>query len=103
MIVRGGFKVRAADVEEALATHGSVGEVVVVGIPDRRLGSVPAAMVTIRSGAAPVTGDDLRAHARTLLAPYKVPVTVRIVDEIPRNAMMKPRRAQIREALGGEQ
>ena len=103
VIVRGGFKVRAADVEEALATHGSVGEVVVVGIPDRRLGSVPAAMVTIRSGAAPVTGDDLRAHARTLLAPYKVPVTVRIVDEIPRNAMMKPRRAEIREALGGEQ
>ena len=101
VIVRGGFKVRAADVEEALAAHGSVGEAVVVGIPDRRLGSVPAAMVTVRPGASPVTGDDLHVHLRSLLAPYKIPVTIRIVDEIPRNAMMKPRRVEIREALGG--
>jgi fatty-acyl-CoA synthase len=49
----------------------------------------------------PVTGEDLRAHVRSRLAPYKVPVVVRMVDEIPRNAMMKPRRAEIREALGG--
>jgi long-chain acyl-CoA synthetase len=102
VIVRGGFKVRAVDVEEALATHEAVDEAVVVGIPDVRLGSVPAAMVTLRSGAAPVTAEELREHVRSRVAPYKIPVIVRIVDEIPRNAMMKPRRAHIRDVLGGE-
>jgi acyl-coenzyme A synthetase/AMP-(fatty) acid ligase len=102
VIVRGGFKVRAGDVEDALVDHERVGEAVVVGIPDGRLGSVPAAMVTVRGDGPPVTGEDLRAHVRSRLAPYKVPVVIRIVDEIPRNAMMKPRRAEIREALGGE-
>jgi fatty-acyl-CoA synthase len=58
-------------------------------------------MVTLRGDGVPVTGEELRAHVRSRLAPYKVPVVVRIVDEIPRNAMMKPRRAEIREALGG--
>jgi long-chain acyl-CoA synthetase len=101
VIVRGGFKVRASDVEAALTSHESVREAVVVGIPDRRLGSVPAAMVTVHLEAAPVTDEELRTHVRSLLAPYKVPVVVRIVHEIPRNAMMKPRRAQIRDALGG--
>ena len=100
VIVRGGFKVHATDVEDALSTHESVRDAVVVGIPDRRLGSVPAAMVTLRPDAPPVTDEELRAHVRSLLAPYKVPVVVRIVHEIPRNAMMKPRRAQIRDALG---
>jgi acyl-coenzyme A synthetase/AMP-(fatty) acid ligase len=102
VIVRGGFKVDATDVEEALVSHESVAEAVVVGIPDRRLGSVPAAMVTVRADASPVTADELLHHVRSRLAPYKVPVLIRIVDELPRNAMMKPRRAQIREALGGE-
>jgi len=101
VIVRGGFKIRAGEVEDALVDHERVGEAVVVGIPDRRLGSVPAAMVTLRGDGVPVTGEELRAHVRSRLAPYKVPVVVRIVDEIPRNAMMKPRRAEIREALGG--
>jgi acyl-CoA synthetase (AMP-forming)/AMP-acid ligase II len=101
VIVRGGFKVRAGEVEDALVGHERVREAVVVGIPDRRLGSVPAAMVTVRGDGVPVTGEELRAHVRSRLAPYKVPVVVRIVDEIPRNAMMKPRRAEIREALGG--
>jgi acyl-CoA synthetase (AMP-forming)/AMP-acid ligase II len=99
VIVRGGFKVRAADVEAALRTDDAVDDAVVVGIPDARLGAVPAAMVTLRAGTT-ATPDDLLAHVRGRVAPYKVPTVVRIVDEIPRNAMMKPRRGHIRDVLG---
>jgi acyl-coenzyme A synthetase/AMP-(fatty) acid ligase len=99
VIVRGGFKVRAADVEAALRTHDAVDEAVVVGIPDARLGAVPAAMVTLSAGAT-ATAEELLAHVRDQVAPYKAPTVVQIVDEIPRNAMMKPRRGHIRDVLG---
>jgi len=99
VIVRGGFKVRASDVETALRSHDAVDDAVVVGIPDARLGAVPAAMVALRAGHV-VTTEGLVEHVRGLVAPYKVPVLVQIVDEIPRNAMMKPRRGRIRELLG---
>lgn len=102
VIVRGGFKVSASDVESALRSHGAVDDAVVVGIPDVRLGSVPAAMVTLHAGAADVAPDDLLDHVRGRVAPYKVPVLVRIVAEIPRNAMMKPRRAHVRDLLAAE-
>ena len=99
VIVRGGFKVRASDVEAALRSHAAVDDAVVVGIPDDRLGSVPAAMVTVRAGQEAVGDQALLDHVRGLVAPYKVPVQVRVVDEIPRNAMMKPRRGHIRDVL----
>ena len=52
VIVRGGFKVRASDVEAALRSHDAVDDAVVVGIPDARLGAVPAAMVHLRDDEA---------------------------------------------------
>ena len=99
VIIRGGFKVRSSDVEAALTSHESVHEAIVVGIPHERLGAVPTAMVTLRDGSPAVTGEELRDYSRGLLSPYKVPVEVRIVAEIPRNAMMKPWRSLIREEL----
>ena len=51
------------------------------GVPDDRLGEQLHAVVEVRS---PVTTDELREHCRAHLADYKVPATVELIDELPR-------------------
>jgi long-chain acyl-CoA synthetase len=88
VIIRGGFKVSKGEVEAALLAHPDVTEAAVVGLPDERLGQVPAAAVVRRRGAR-LTPDELESWARARLAPYKVPARIRVVDSLPRNQMMK--------------
>jgi len=79
----GGARVYPAEVERVLRAHPLVTDAVVVGIPDRRRGEVPIAMVV----AAPELQQEpgrLRAHCRECLAGYKVPRHIVFVSEIPR-------------------
>ncbi len=101
-IIRGGFKVQPDDVARALEQHPAVREAVVVGLPDRRLGAVPGAVLTLRPGATEPSGDALRAFARDRLLPYQVPTRFLVVADIPRTATMKPALPAIR-ALFDEQ
>ena len=78
MVNRGGLKVFPAEVEEVLRTAPGVDDVAVVGVPDDRLGEVPVAFVV---GTA--TAADLERHVRAHLAPYKVPVRVRVGRRAP--------------------
>ena len=89
-IIRGGFKIQPEDVVRAIETHPGVREAVVVGIPDKRLGEVPAAAVIVRTGSAAPDAVGLEAHVRELLLPYQVPVLFAIVEDLPRTASMKP-------------
>jgi acyl-CoA synthetase (AMP-forming)/AMP-acid ligase II len=50
---------------------------------------VPVAAVELRRGDAPVTPNDLLAHASASLARYELPAEIRIVDELPRTASAK--------------
>jgi acyl-CoA synthetase (AMP-forming)/AMP-acid ligase II len=102
VIIRGGFKVPAAEVEEVLEQHPAVREAVVVGLPDERLGQVPAAAVTLRDRSGRVSGDDLVRWVRDHLVPYKAPRVVRVIDAIPRNAMHKPLRREVQAMLADE-
>jgi acyl-CoA synthetase (AMP-forming)/AMP-acid ligase II len=88
MINRGGLKVFPAEVEEVLRLAPGVADVAVVGVPDARLGQVPWAFVVLTPGAA-LELPALDELARTHLAPYKVPVAVRVVDRLPRNDVGK--------------
>lgn len=88
-IIRGGFKVQLNQVTEVLMRHEAVREAAVIGIPDARLGQVPAALVELRPGSAPVTEEELTAFAREHLSPYQVPAKVRIVAALPRTISMK--------------
>ena len=95
-IIRGGFKVIPEEVAEVLRTHPKVGDAALVGIPDERLGMVPAAAVEKRVGQAEPTPDELDAFLRSRLPAYKIPVRYAIVPEIPRTPSMKPRREGLR-------
>ena len=98
--MRGGFKVHPAKVQAALEAHPAVREAAVVDLPDRRVGAVPAAAVCLAGGAldAP-TERELTAFARERLAPYEVPVTIKIVDDLPRTPSMKVSRTALRDLL----
>ena len=72
----------------AIKAHPGVYDVLVVGIPDDRYGSAVAAVVHPRDGES-VTLDDLRTFLRSKLSGYKLPRSITLVDEIPRNAAGK--------------
>lgn len=76
----GGLTLLPQTVEDALRRHPAVVDVVVVGIPDTRLGARPVAAVTLRS---PATTDDLREHVTALLGSHSAPARVAILPALP--------------------
>ncbi len=80
----GGEKIFPEEVEIALKSHPQVFDVVVVGVPDERWGERVVAVVQARGDSTP-TADELAAHTRKLIAAYKVPREVHLVDEIVRS------------------
>lgn len=88
IIKTGGFKVSALEIEEVLRTHPAIEQCAVVGIPDPEWGERVAAAVILRDGQT-LDLESLRAWAKDLLAVYKVPSLLRILDDLPRNAMGK--------------
>jgi acyl-CoA synthetase (AMP-forming)/AMP-acid ligase II len=88
VINRGGVKISPPEVEEALLRHPAVHEAAVLGIADPYYGQTVAAVVALRPGQA-ATPEALREHCRALIAHYKVPSRVEIVDALPRNVMGK--------------
>lgn len=95
-IIRGGENVDPVEVEQALRQHPAVGDVAVVGSPDKRLGEIVTAFVVWSEESTPVQGDDLRRFARHTLAGYKVPERWEFVPELPRNETGKLLRRQLR-------
>jgi acyl-CoA synthetase (AMP-forming)/AMP-acid ligase II len=91
-INRGGEKFGPSEVEEALRTHPAVSDVAVAGIADEEMGQRVGAAVVAHS---PVTLDELRSHCRELVAYFKLPERLRIVDHIPYSDTGKVNRRQL--------
>jgi len=68
----------------------------VVGIPDAKLGEVPAAAVRVRRRAK-ADGDEIAAWAAERLAAYKAPRRVIVVDELPRTGTEKVQKERLVE------
>ena len=81
----GGEKIFPEEVEEALKTHESVYDCLVVGLPDDRFGQKVAAVLSMADGAR-FDEAALAEHVRTKLAAYKAPRAFILVDEVPRAA-----------------
>lgn len=96
LIKSGGFKIGAGEVEACLAEHPDVREVAVVGAADPDLGERVVAFVVARDPAAPPEPAALIAHVAAALAPHKRPRAVQLVAELPRNAMGKLLKAELR-------
>lgn len=98
VINTGGVLVASREVEEALYTHPAVAEVAVIGTPHPKWIEAISAVVVTRE---PVTEDELLAHARERLAPFKLPKSVHFVDDLPKNPSGKLLKRDLRERFGG--
>jgi fatty-acyl-CoA synthase len=96
MIISGGENIYPAEVEQAITELDAVGSVAVIGVPDEKWGEVPRAVVLLREGAQ-LSEEQLRAHLDGRLARYKIPKSVVFVDEMPRTASGKIRKADLRK------
>jgi malonyl-CoA/methylmalonyl-CoA synthetase len=94
LIKTGGYKVGAGEIEVALLEHPAVREVAVAGAPDDDLGERIVAWVVPEGEAPPAR--ELIDHVASELAPHKRPRDVRYVDALPRNAMGKVVKAELR-------
>jgi len=96
VIKRGGESIFSIEVEEVLHQYPAVLEAAVVGVPDDVYGEIVLAAVVVKPGVQTDPGD-IRAFCQLHLAPFKVPSSVEIVDELPRNAGGKVIKARLKE------
>jgi acyl-CoA synthetase (AMP-forming)/AMP-acid ligase II len=98
MLRVGGENVSPAEIEAALLTHPAVREVAVIGAPHPRMVEVPVAFVVPKPEERPSPGE-LTEFAAGLLAPFKVPREVIIVDELPKTGSGKIQKVRLKEYL----
>lgn len=98
LIKTGGYRVGAGEIEACLLEHPACAEVAVVGAPDDDLGQRIVAFVVVRSGQSRDPSPFFELAA-TELSRHKQPRDVRIVDELPRNAMGKVQKTRLLEWL----
>jgi len=96
MINVGGEKVYPSEVEDMILDHPKIKDLVIVGIPDDLRGEAPKAFVQLKEGET-ATFEEIREYCKPRMAPYKVPVAVEFIDEIPRLASGKALRRQLRD------
>ena len=101
VIIRGGFKIHLPDVEAVLMQHPALRDACVVGLPDDRLGAVPAALVVADGTDRPTEGE-LVEFVRRQLPGYMSPVLVLQHAFMPHNAMLKKDRGVIASLLSAE-
>ena len=96
MIIVSGFNVYPREVEEALATHPAVMESAAIGRPHPIKGEEVKAFVVLKPGQN-ATAEALIAHARTQLAPFKVPHEIEFRESLPKTLIGKTLRRQLAE------
>ncbi|MDO8506812.1 MAG: AMP-binding protein, partial [Candidatus Limnocylindria bacterium] len=94
MIIVSGFNVYPREVEEALATHPAVIDSAAIGKPHPIKGEEVKAFVVLKPGQT-ATPEELIAHARTQLAPFKVPHEIEFRDSLPKTLIGKTLRRQL--------
>ena len=98
MIVTGGFNVFPREVEDVLATHEAVGQVVVIGVPDEQWGEAVKAVVVLKPGFE--GSDELTASMQALVKEAKgsvqSPKSIDFVEGIPLTPVGKPDKKAVR-------
>jgi acyl-CoA synthetase (AMP-forming)/AMP-acid ligase II len=89
LINRGGEKIAPREIDEVLVTHPAVAEAVSFGVPHESWGEVVEAAVVTRQ---PISERELQAHCRRVLAEFKIPRRIHIVDAIPKTPTGKVQR-----------
>ena len=95
MIISGGMNIYPAEIEAALEAHPDIYEAAVFGIPSEEWGESVHAVVVRRPGTD-IDDDTVRAHARSLLASYKIPRSISWMTELPKTGSGKILKRELR-------
>ena len=99
MIISGGFNIYPSDLESVLRGHPAVADVAVAGVPSERWGETPVAFVVLEAGS-PATPAELLAWANERLGKTQRLAAVELLDALPRSAIGKVMKRELREAYG---
>jgi len=99
LIICGGYNIAGPEVEGVLLEHPVVLEAAVIASPDTLHGSIPKAVIVLKTGVAPTDAlvTALQEHVKRELAPYKYPREIEFVESLPRTETGKIRRVELRE------
>jgi fatty-acyl-CoA synthase len=98
MVITGGFNVYSAEVEQALMAHDAVRDCAVIGLPDDKWGERVCAVVQLQPGSLAAPGE-LIAFVKQRLGSVKAPKQVEIWPDLPRSAVGKVLKTEIRSTL----
>lgn len=101
MILVNGYNVYPRNIEEALYTHPSVAEVIVLGIPDEKRGEIPKAYIQTTDGAE-IEIEGLRNFLAEHLSPIEMPREFEFRSELPKTAIGKPSKKDLRDEVQGQ-
>jgi 2-aminobenzoate-CoA ligase len=98
MIISAGYNIAAPEVENALYCHEAVQECAVVGVPCEERGHRVKAFIVCAPAFAPSAelGEELQAHVKSVIAPYKYPRDIEFVESLPKTATGKLQRYALR-------
>ena len=99
VIITGGENIYPVQIENFLSAHDKVKDVAVIGLPDRRLGEITGAIISIKEGME-CTEEEIEEYCRELPR-YKRPKKI-IFAEVPRNATGKIEKPALRKKYGAE-
>lgn len=107
----GGYKLSALEIESALLEHPVVAECCVLGLPDKTYGDAVCAIIVPEdavkrkqeeSSKPAISLEELREWAKDKLAPYKLPTRLFLWESLPRNAMGKVNKKELKKVLAAE-
>ena len=101
IIKSGGYKLSALEIEGALLNHEAIAEVAVIGIQDDVWGEAVAAVVGLAPGHT-LTYDEMKVWCNGKLSSYKIPKALKVIDSLPRNAMGKVTKPDLKALLTSE-
>jgi acyl-CoA synthetase (AMP-forming)/AMP-acid ligase II len=99
LIKRGGEYISPEELENVICTHPKIEDVAVIGVYDEEWGELPRAVCVLRKGAI-CTDEEIMEYCRARLASFKRPRSVVFVEALPRNAMGKIVKKELREKFG---
>lgn len=98
IIKSGGYKLSALEIEGVLLTHDDIAEVAVIGVEDETWGESVMAFIGLRDGTH-LEYDELKQWCDGKMSSYKIPKAIKIIDALPRNAMGKVTKPELKKLL----
>lgn len=95
LIVAGGYNVYPKEIDEVLFDHPKILEACAIGIPDPYRGETVKAFIVVKPGET-LTEEEITRHCRERLAAYKVPKAIAFLDSLPKSAVGKILRRELR-------